>query len=566
MSKIEKDKLSTDMNIEKKVDVEKSADKTENKPKKTKKQKGIPFYKKPGFRYSMLASVLSIVFIVVIVAVNILASMLDSRISSLQLDMTSTRDYSISNENAEYIKKIDKDITVTVAATEDYYISSYNSFLANNYYINDSTGGKYFNQTIQLLKKYPKINNKIKVQFIDPTTPAFDDYSKNYSGLYTYGSFIVECSFVNSEGKNQSRHKILQAEDLYQTDSESSSSSYYGQSSNITGSKVEQALTSALYYVSSEQQDKAAVLTGYGCDSADNLQTLLKDNNYDIEEIDSLTTSNIPDDVKLLIIAAPTSDFTPSEIKKLDDYMQGSEKLGKNIIYVASSFQHALTNLDSFLNEWGIKFSEGTVYETNSKYRSADSGTFMILQDGGTDYTSDNSNGNYICKDMRPISMSFEKSSDGAYYTSTSYYVYPIVKTFESTTVMPRGAKDSWTPESDAVTQEYTAMALSIYAGGANENDKVMQSCILTLASLDFYNSQYSSYYGNANQSTLLSVVNNMVGRQEDTYSVTTKVINTSTFTVSEIQANIIKYAVEIVVPVVTLVVCVIVVIRRKRK
>ncbi|MEE1019298.1 MAG: GldG family protein [Acutalibacteraceae bacterium] len=528
-------------------------------PKKPKKQKsGVRFYKKPGFRYSMLATVLSIVFIAVIVAVNILASMLDSRINALQLDMTLSKDYSLSADNIEYIKKIDKDVTVTVAATENYYMGgSYSNFLYSNYYYSDTSGGKYFNQTIQLLKKYPKVNGKIKVQFIDPTTPAFNDFNEKYANQYTYGSIIVESEFVNSNGAKQSRYKILQVEDIYATSTDSSSS--YGDT-YINGSQLESALTTALFYVISEQQNTAAIVTGYNCDSADAVQSLLKQNNYDIIEIDSLTASDIPSNVDLLVFATPQTDLMPSEILKLDAFMKNDGNYRKNILYVASNTQTTLPNFESFLGEWGIQIGSGTVYETDEKYRSTVSNTWMYLKDGGTNYLADFSGMQYIARDMRPITLKFEQKGE----EPGSYYTYNLVKTMDSTTIMPSGEKEDWTPANNATKQAFSAMAMSVFAVDRDENGRDISSSILVLASEDFYSDNYASSC--ANQDALTSIINTMVGRTEQAYTVDNKTITSHTFTPTEIQSNIIKYVCVGVIPVGLLIFGIVIVIRRKRK
>lgn len=522
------------------------------KSKKAKKDK-VRFYKKPGFRYSMLATVLSIVFIVVIVVVNVFASMLDNRVNALQLDMTLTQDYTISSENVDYIKKLDKDITVTVAATEDFYTGSYGAYLEQYYYYSDSSNGKLFYQTAQLMKKYPKINSRIKLQFIDPQTPAFDEFNTKYRGEYEMGSIIVECSFTNSKGNAQSRYKILGVDDVYNIETGANQSEYV-----VSSSKIESALTSALYYVSSEQQDKAVILTGYGCDEATDLVNLLKQNNYDISEISSLITEDIPSDVKTLIIAAPTSDLTPNEVKKIDSFLLGYEEYGRTLIYVASNSQHKLTNLEGMIKEWGISFEEGSVYETDENSASSSDNKFMLLNDGGTDYTKNLRSVQFLCKDMRPMTVDFEQKS--------SYYTYNIVKSNDTTTVMPSGSKDSWKPDSTSSKKSYSSLALSIYTGGTDEEKNVLSSSVIAVSSLDFYNEQYTTDYSFSNQPVLLDIVNSSAGRIEDSYTFTEKVANSSSFAVTESQSEIIKYICCYVIPVIVIVVAVLVVIRRKRK
>ena len=72
--------------------------------------------------------------------------------------MTASSDYTISKENKEYIKKIDKPVTIILTCSEDYYLGSYVSYISQ--YYTDNSGGKYFNQTVELLKNYKKSKQK----------------------------------------------------------------------------------------------------------------------------------------------------------------------------------------------------------------------------------------------------------------------------------------------------------------------------------------------------------------------------------------------------------------------
>lgn len=537
--------------------VNNTAEKSSHKSAKSKKssKNKVRFYKKPGFRFSILASVLSVVFVALIVVVNILATMLDSRINALQLDMTANNDYTLNDDNVNYIKKVDKPVTVTVVGTESYYINSYGYDLQNSMYA-DTSSGKYFNQTVNLLKKYPKVNDKITVKFVDPQTPEFTDMREKYSDQ-DYGSFIVESTFKDDKGNSRTKHKILNVEDIYQVQSSSdTTSASYGQM-DIVGSKLEESLTSALYYVTSQESYCAAILTGYNGDDTSDIQTLLEQENYDITEITSLLEEDIPDNVNLLILNAPTYDLTPAEVKKLDEYMSNGKKLGKNILYLASSSQYKLPNLDGFLEEWGLKFESGTVYETDDNYHASNDNSWAVLQDSGSDLLSDMGQVYYAAKNMRPMTLKFEQSD--------KYQTYNLIETYDSATIMPQGAQSNWKPDSKAVKKEYVSMALCVQAD-KNSDDETITSNILALSSSDFINMNSYSSRAYGNHEAFMKIVNKIVGVKETTMSVQPKSIKNSTFLPSETQANIIKYVVVGVVPVITLVVGIVVVIRRKRK
>ena len=158
----------------------------------------IPFYKKNKFTFSTISTVIIVVFMICLVAVNILASFLSDRFTAFSVDLTSSSDYTISAKNREYIKKIDKPITILLTCTEDYYTSDYVSSISQ--YYTDTSGGKYFKQTIELLKNYEKINKNITVKFVDATTPAFNEYKERYSSDdLNLGDVIVDYTYTTKD-------------------------------------------------------------------------------------------------------------------------------------------------------------------------------------------------------------------------------------------------------------------------------------------------------------------------------------------------------------------------------
>lgn len=529
--------------------------------KKERKSKNRPdavkFYKKPGFKYSVLASALCVVFIAAIVGFNILASVLDNRVAALQLDMTANKDYSLSKDNLEYIRKINNDVTITVAMSEDDYTNGqYSSVLQNSLNIYDTSGGKYFSQTVKLLHKYEKENSRIKVRFVDPQTPAFSEFASKYSGQYSYGSMIVESNFTNKKGDQQSRYKILQTNDVYVCEADSNYGAYGY--TNITGSDVESAVTSALMYVTAEQIDKALLVTGYGCSDGGYLATMLRRNNYDIEELDSLASGEIADDVSLIVMDEPTKDLLPDEVKKLDTFLHNDNKCGKSLVYVASSAQPQLPNLEGLLDEWGIAFEQGTVYETDENLRSPLAATYMVLYDAGSGFMEQYKDYNYLASSIKPMTLKFDYQG--------SYQTLAVVKSSDTTTIMPYGRDVDWTPDNHSAKRSFTSLATSSYLADTSLGDKSPRSTIIALATPELFNENYLTTSGYANHDAVMLSINDAVGRVEPDISIKSKVINSAVFNVSETQAKVVKYVVTGVIPIGILLVGIIVVIRRKRR
>ncbi|MBR2040624.1 MAG: hypothetical protein IJ948_04520, partial [Clostridia bacterium] len=94
---------------------------------KQKLLKNTLFAKKGGYSIALTAIVLA-----AIIVFNVLVTALSNRFV-LEFDMTAQKENSISEENIEYIKSIDKDVDIIVCATEDNYSSYVGSFAEQSY-------------------------------------------------------------------------------------------------------------------------------------------------------------------------------------------------------------------------------------------------------------------------------------------------------------------------------------------------------------------------------------------------------------------------------------------------
>lgn len=507
----------------------------------------IPFYKKNKFKFSTISTVIIVIFMICLVAVNILASFLSDRFTAFSVDLTSSSDYTISDKNREYIEKIDKPITILLTCTEEYYVSDY--LLNINQYYTDTSGGKYFKQTIELLKNYEKINKNITVKFVDATTPAFNEYKERYSSDdLTLGDVIVDYTYTTNNDTEKTKYKVISLEDLYVI--EQNSDSTYSTYGSITGSSVETSVTSALYYVTKEQQDKIAVITGYGSADVSDYLNNLEISGYDYTEISDLEIDDIPDDATMLMLAAPTLDLTQKDVKKIDEFLLGKAgdnefNYGRSLIYFASNSQTDTPNLDGLLEEWGITSQTGTVYETDPNKHSSSSNTVILLEDAGSDFTTElNTNLSYITDNIRPMKIKFESSG--------KFNTYEILKSSDTCVVQPYKNSDSWNAKNENQSS-FSSLILSRFATEDTEKDSARFSNVLAVGSIDFISSTYlsGSYIGN--DELMLAMLDVCANRQTETYEIDNKEINQALFTPTEIQANTIFIICVIIIPLITI-------------
>lgn len=536
------------------------------KREKNKKQKNnkVLFYKKNKFKFSTVSTVIIAVFMICLVAVNVLATFLSERFTSFSIDMTSSADYTISETNKEYIKKIDKPVSIIMTCTEDYYLSEYLTYMTQ--YYTDSSSGKYFKQTLELLKNYEKINSDIDVKFVDATSPDFNEYKERYTGSdLSLGDVIVDYTYTNDDGIEKTKYKVITFDELYVIEESSDYSTYtsstYG---TISGSSVETSVTSALYYVTKEQEDKIAVVTGYGSADVSDYLNSLEISGYDYVEISDLSIDDIPEDATMLMLAAPTLDLSESDVKKIDEFLLGKagEKefaYNKSLIYFSSSSQTDTPNLDGLLENWGVTYGDGTVYETNSSNHASSSNTVILLEDAGSEFSEGmNSNLSYITDNLRPMSIKFEASG--------KYNTYEVLKSSDTCVVKPYKSGENW-DASDENQSSYSSIVLSRYVTENPDKDNEPRfSNVLAVASIDFISDTYTSGSYLGNDELILSLINTCAGRVSDTYEIENKEIDYSSFTPTEVQANVIFVVCVAVIPILTVVLGVVLYVVRKRR
>ncbi len=295
-------------------------------------------------KHNLYSTVLIIFVVLAIVLVNVFVTVLAKKYP-LQMDMTETSYNSLSEDNIALIKSFKNDIKITVLYERDGFLSS--EFLAENSIADDSDGG-YSVQATQFLDEYQKYNPNITVDYVDSQSPDFSGFLQEYpSEDISAGDILIEC--------NDSL-QVLKPIDLFNLEQQE----YYY---TINGSNMESAITSAIIKVSGNGPIYAANMTGHNCKPSDTIISLLQNNNFSVSEISTLDFDKLDENISLLIINSPTTDFSDAEISALEEYL-GKE--GKMLFYISDVSQPKLEKLEAFLAKWGIVSMNGVICETDS--------------------------------------------------------------------------------------------------------------------------------------------------------------------------------------------------------
>ncbi len=531
---------------EKKTNKANSKDGKVVKPKRERK----PLNKRK-LKHGSFATAMTVLFVVAVVLVNVIMTMLFDRFP-ITIDLTADNIYSISDETIEYIENITVPVEITVMATEDTYRSV----------------GDYAVQCAELLDKYTQYNSLITVTYKDLNSNP--DFVANYSQSLETGDIIIELG-----DSDHTRVKVVSLADIIEVaeDYESYLSAYassYGALYThqmfdsyglITGSCAEQAITSAIMTVTDANPITVATLTFPGADESDvtGLTDLLDKNGYIITEI-NIQTEEISEDVDVVIIPAPKIDYTTSEISKIETWLYNNGELEKDLIYVASVEQAETPNLDALLYKYGLTVEYKVIYETDTNYYSGyQNYTFQTIV--SEDYSDDIANPylSLYVPNSRAISTRFD-DGDG-YYTCQI-----LVQTSENAVLKDMyDTSDNWSTDDATERGSFYSVAMGVYKVLNQDTHISGYTHVIAVGSDTMLTSTLMSSSQFNNGDFFISLLNEITEKTEG-ITITSKTVQSSGVVVSESVQNGLTIAFAVVIPVITIIIGVVVWLRRRHR
>lgn len=553
----------------------------EMKKSNTETAKKKPFSSR-AFKRGSLSLIFVAVAVVAVILLNVVVTALSNRYP-FSLDLTAGKDYTIEleKEHEDFIKSIATDIEITVCAAEgdfsdggNFAYSMVNTLqLADNYYgtVQEVTN-KYARQTALFIKTFAAMNDRIKVEFRDANSVTdFAAVKSQYPNeTLSYGDIIVSCSHTAENGEAYNRYRIIKISDIFATQADSTLSNYTYYPYRITGSTLATEITSALYIVTSEDSIQVAVLGGHGASTTSEensqmagLKSLLVKNNYTFTDIGNLLTDKIPEEADTAVIFRPTADYTADEIAVLSNYLKNDGNYGKNLVYVPSTAQPALPNLEEFLTEWGIQMLPAIAYEdTQGSYYYTYN--YILAEAADSPYTEgfDASETFFYPSAYRLAKAAF--TENGNRYTTK------ILVTPDTTVGMPIDASADWTKAMAEYTGPFDLVLMGSDYGYTNDTEKTEESHVLMVSGDLFFEDQVLTSAGSYNATLTLNLFNGLAGVDNEATAVeiTEKTISSDSF--SDVLINSyapdIMYIVFVLVIPVGLIVAGFVIWRRRRK
>ena len=327
--------------------------KKKNKDQNEKKyiKKGI---NKKTLKNGSYSVVLSVIFVVIIVVVNLIVDAFPSTYT--ELDVSDQQLFSIGDQTKDFLKELDKDVTIYQIAqsgSEDEVVS-------------------------KLLKKYEEASDHIKVETKDPVVnPKFT--SEYTDEEVSSNSLIVVC---------EDRSKVVDYNNIYE-----SSIDYNTYSYTTSGFDGEGQITSAISYVTSDNLPVLYTLDGHGEKSLDStLQEDIEKANIEIKSLNLLTEESVPEDADCLMINSPSTDISEEERDAIIEYLENG---GKAMIF-SDYTEESMDNFDAVLENYGVERVDGIVIEGDAQHYAMQMPYYLLPDVGSAEAVSDFSSQGYF--------------------------------------------------------------------------------------------------------------------------------------------------------------------------
>ena len=327
--------------------------KKKNKDQNEKKhiKKGI---NKKALKNGSYSVVLSVIFVVIIVVVNLIVDAFPSTYT--ELDVSDQQLFSIGDQTKDFLKELDKDVTIYQIAqsgSEDEVVS-------------------------KLLQKYEEASDHIKVEKKDPVVnPKFT--SEYTDEEVSSNSLIVVCG---------DRSKIVDYNNIYE-----SSMDYTTYSYTTSGFDGEGQITSAISYVTSDNLPVLYTLDGHGEKSLDStLQEDIEKANIEIKSLNLLTEESVPEDADCLMINSPSTDISEEERDAIIEYLENG---GKAMIF-SDYTEESMDNFDAVLENYGVERVDGIVIEGDAQHYAMQMPYYLLPDVSSAEAVSDFSSQGYF--------------------------------------------------------------------------------------------------------------------------------------------------------------------------
>ncbi len=491
--------------------------------------KFMSFFKRKKFKYGATAIAFTCVIITLIVMFNVIFTAFANKYL-WTIDMTTNQLFTLSDETLELFKdvKSDKKITILFCNTYDKLEEEY-----------------YSNMIYQCAREFEKEFDFVEIDCFDAISNP--DEANKYKDLST--SEINQNSVIV---KSETDYRVYTKNGFFET------------YEDLTAFKGEIRFTSAITQLLYDSP-VAYFATGHGENTGAKsnrpaLWTLYEDAGYEVKTID-LKTDEFEDNAQVLIVNGPQYDLggdnsSVNEVEKIGKFLNNG---GNLMVLFSSKVTKPLPELNSLLEEWGIKAEEARIEDMENSYQHPTQiDTLYTTNEIGQKIfsslnTLDSTPRVYI--DLaRPLTTIWKESITDR---GASRGVAPVITSYKTAVAKP------YSSEEDAFAGEAPFNVVSISCENYTKDNKTYQSYVMVISSDEFASDKALNDGSYSNRDILYSTMK-IMGKETVPTAKLDELFYNDSLTITTKDANNWTLTIAVIIPLIVLVFGVVIQIRRR--
>ncbi len=502
-------------------------------------------------RYGTTSTAVTAAVVAIVLLLNILVSVLADKFP-LSFDLSDDQVYTISDESIAVAEKVEEDLEIVVFLGEENFTNP-TSGTSGGVPEYDTLMREFYN----LLKQYRShSDNHVSYSFINP-----DQDPAKYAAYTTYEPAVGDVLFLS---KTSSRK--FSVNDLYSMDT----SNYYATGSYEFESKAEKMMASTINNLIGGNQKTVQVLIGHEEDSKviDGLKALYELNGYTFENNTITGSTDFNKDAEVMLIAAPKKDYSASEIQRVQQWLYNEGNYNRNLMVFVDATADC-PNLYEFLRiEYGLYVTDEIILETDYS-RVQDYNPLLSMCDiPETDFTKNSAGtGTVFAPVSRRIVTSLEtydaESNLGQFSTElTNFPSSSRLVTLEDYTSEATDKSDK-VYEAEENAYPLSSMIVCLDRSYNNDTGKKADTDVVLCGSVTMAYDSYISDGTFRNEELLLDTINTMA-EVEQTLSISNKKLSEDTVYFNGNVQLIVGGIFIVALPLIILITCLVVFLRRK--
>ncbi|MFH1074070.1 MAG: Gldg family protein [Candidatus Firestonebacteria bacterium] len=243
---------------------------------------------------------------------------------NLQLDMTASKQFSLSPQTVKIIKGLKEELRITAIVKK---------------------GMGYDRYMGELLRDIQKQNSKVKVKILDL------DFDRTAASAYKVNDYNVTIVEMGDKRKDIFERDVVSAYDR--------NMEFKGEQAIINAVlSISEAKKKVICFTEGHKEKDLTDLrnvSGYGF-----LKQLLVNDNYEVRSINIMKEGKIPEDCTVLVVGGPQFSFANKEVELVSGYL---DKGGKAVMLFDPL---VTTGFDKMLETWGLKLDNDFVIDPKS--------------------------------------------------------------------------------------------------------------------------------------------------------------------------------------------------------